>query len=377
MLTTNHTDTFIENFSQLEDPRIERQKLYPLIEIVFLVVCAKICGAESFREYVRFGQAKITLLQERLPFVKGIPSKARLSRVFTLINPELLKGCFIGWMKTLYVSVMDDIIPIDGKTLRGSHQSGEGAIHMVSAYSHKTHLVLGQQKVDEKSNEITAIPKLIDLIDIKGSTITIDAMGTQKTIAKKIIDNEADYILALKDNHKNLNEDVQLYLDTEYDKPNQGNLLSHSESDKGHGRIEERTCFVTDKIDWLVDKDEWKGLNAIAMIESKRTLKGRTSIERRYYLTSRDADPEYLNMAIRSHWSIENKLHWVLDVTMGEDGSRVRKDHAPENLAIVRHISLNMLQEAKKSIKDMSIKGFRKMAGWCDKTLGKIIRSKF
>jgi predicted transposase YbfD/YdcC len=377
MLTTNHTDTFIENFSQLEDPRIERHKLYPLIEIVFLVVCAKICGAESFREYVRFGQAKITLLQERLPFVKGIPSKARLSRVFTLINPELLKGCFIGWMKTLYVSVMDDIIPIDGKTLRGSHQSGEGAIHMVSAYSHKTHLVLGQQKVDEKSNEITAIPKLIDLIDIKGSTITIDAMGTQKTIAKKIIDNEADYILALKDNHKNLNEDVQLYLDTEYDKPNQGNLLSHSESDKGHGRIEERTCFVTDKIDWLVDKDEWKGLNAIAMIESKRTLKGRTSIERRYYLTSRDADPEYLNMAIRSHWSIENKLHWVLDVTMGEDGSRVRKDHAPENLAIVRHISLNMLQEAKKSIKDMSIKGFRKMAGWCDKTLGKIIRSKF
>jgi predicted transposase YbfD/YdcC len=377
MLTTNHTDTFIENFSQLEDPRIERQKLYPLIEIVFLVVCAKICGAESFREYVRFGQAKITLLQERLPFVKGIPSKARLSRVFTLINPELLKGCFIGWMKTLYVSVMDDIIPIDGKTLRGSHQSGEGAIHMVSAYSHKTHLVLGQQKVDEKSNEITAIPKLIDLIDIKGSTITIDAMGTQKTIAKKIIDNEADYILALKDNHKNLNEDVQLYLDTEYDKPNQGNLLSHSESDKGHGRIEERTCFVTDKIDWLVDKDEWKGLNAIAMIESKRTLKGRTSIERRYYLTSRDADPEYLNMAIRSHWSIENKLHWVLDVTMGEDGSRVRKDHAPENLAIVRHISLNMLQEAKKSIKDMSIKGFRKMAGWCDKTLGQIIRSKF
>ena len=146
MLTTNHTDTFIENFSQLEDPRIERQKLYPLIEIVFLVVCAKICGAESFREYVRFGQAKITLLQERLPFVKGIPSKATLSRVFTLINPELLKGCFIGWMKTLYVSVMDDIIPIDGKTLRGSHQSGEGAIHMVSAYSHKTHLVLGQQK---------------------------------------------------------------------------------------------------------------------------------------------------------------------------------------------------------------------------------------
>jgi predicted transposase YbfD/YdcC len=377
MLTTNHTDTFIENFSQLEDPRIERQKLYPLIEIVFLFVCAKICGAESFREYVRFGQAKITLLQERLPFVKGIPSKATLSRVFTLINPELLKGCFIGWMKTLYVSVMDDIIPIDGKTLRGSHQSGEGAIHMVSAYSHKTHLVLGQQKVDEKSNEITAIPKLIDLIDIKGSTITIDAMGTQKTIAKKIIDNEADYILALKDNHKNLNEDVQLYLDTEYDKPNQGNLLSHSESDKGDGRIEERTCFVTDKIDWLVDKDEWKGLNAIAMIESKRTLKGRTSIERRYYLTSRDADPEYLNMAIRSHWSIENKLHWVLDVTMGEDGSRVRKDHAPENLAIVRHISLNMLQEAKKSIKDMSIKGFRKMAGWCDKTLGKIIRSKF
>ena len=363
MLTANNTNKFIENFSQLKDPRIERQRLYPIIEIVFLVVCAKICGAESFREYVRFGQAKITLLQERLPFTNGIPSKATLSRVFTLINPELLKGCFVGWMKTLYVSVMDDIILIDGKTLRGSHQSGEGAIHMVSAYSNKTHLVLGQQKVDEKSNEITAIPKLIDLIDVKGSTITIDAMGTQKTIANKIIDNEADYILALKDNHKNLNEDVRLYLDTEYEKLNHGTLLRHSESDKGHGRIEERTCYVTDNIDWLVDKTKWKGLTTIAMIESKRTVKNRTSTERRYYLTSRKADPEYLNMAIRSHWSIENNLHWVLDVTMGEDGSRVRKDYAPENLAMVRHISLNMLQIAKKNIKDMSIKGLRK---WLD-----------
>ena len=167
MFTTNHTDTFIENFRQLEDPRMERHKLYSIIEIVFLVVCAKICGAESFRDYVRFGKAKISLLQEKLPFANGIPSKATLSRIFTLINPELLKGCFIGWMKTLYVSVMDDIIPIDGKTLRGSHESGESAIHMVSAYSHKTHLVLGQQKVDKKSNEITAIPKLIDLIDVK------------------------------------------------------------------------------------------------------------------------------------------------------------------------------------------------------------------
>jgi len=377
MLTTNHIDTFIENFSQLEDPRIERKKLYPLIEIVFLVVCAKICGAESFRDYIRFGQAKITLLQERLPYANGIPSKATLSRIFTLINPELLKGCFVGWMKTLYVSAMDDVIPIDGKTLRGSHQSGDGAIHVVSAYSHNTHMVLGQQKVDEKSNEIKAIPKLIDLIDVKGSTITIDAMGTQKAIAKKIIDNEADYILALKDNHKNLNADVRLYLDTEYNKANHGILLSHRESDKGHGRIEERTCFVTDRIDWLVDKNKWEGLNAISMIVSKRTLKGKTSTERRYYLTSRAADAEYLNMAIRSHWSIENKLHWVLDVTMGEDDSRVRKDHAPENFAIIRHISLNMLQEAKKSIKDISIKGLRKLAGWSDEILGGIIRCKF
>jgi len=377
MLPINHTDTFIENFSQLEDPRIHRQRLYPLIEIVFLVVCAKICGAESFREYVRFGHAKIILLQERLPYANGIPSKATLSRVFTLINPEIFKSCFIGWVRTLYVSVTNDVIPIDGKTLRGSHNSGEGAIHMVSAYSQKTHLVLGQQKVDEKSNEITAIPKLIDLIDVKGSTVTIDAMGTQKKIAKKIINNEADYILSLKDNHKNLLEDVSLYLDTEYNKPNRGTLLSSSEVDKGHGRIEERTCFVTDNIEWLSDKDKWQGLNAIVMVEAKRTVKDETTIERRYYLTSREADPEYLNMAIRSHWVIENNLHWVLDVTMSEDKSRVRKDYAPENLSIVRHISLNMLQEAKKSMKDISIKGLRKLAGWCDITLSKIIKYKF
>lgn len=375
MLTDNQANAFLTHFNQLEEPRIERHRLYPVIEIVFLVVCANICGAESFRDCVRFGNAKLTVLKKRLPFANGIPSKATLSRVFTLIKPEILKACFTNWVKSLYVSVTNDIIPIDGKTLRGSHDGDTKAIHVVSAYSQQTHLVLGQMKVDEKSNEITAIPKLLESLDIKGHTITIDAMGTQKSIAKQIIDQGGDYILALKDNHKTLNEDVKLFLDTEYEKQQHGCLLKHMEVDKGHGRIEQRTCYVSNKVDWLESKEQWSGLKSIVMVESKRIIKDKTSVEKRYYLTSKSPDPSYLNMAVRSHWTVENQLHWVLDVTMSEDNSRVRKDYAPENLNMVRHISLNMLQQAKKSMKDMSLKGLRRLAGWCDRTLEKIISS--
>lgn len=373
-------DRFIEHFKKLEDPRIERHKLYPILEIVFLVVCGNICGADSWRDYVRFGEAKLPILRKRLPYKHGIPSKATLSRVFSLIKPDLLQACFLGWVKSLYVSVSNDIIPIDGKCVRGSHDHAQGdkkAIHVVSAYSNHTHLVLGQTKVDEKSNEITAIPRLLDSIEIEGSTVTLDAMGTQKTIAKKIRDKKADYILALKDNHKVLNEEVKLFLEHEHSKPNHGCLTRHTEVDKGHGRLEERTCYVTDKIDWLQDKDKWCGLQSIVMVESKRTIKNKTTTERRFYLTSRQPDANYLNEAIRSHWSIENKLHWILDVTLNEDSSRVRKDHAPENLSMTRHISLNMLQQVKKTMKDISIKGLQKLSGWCDKTLEKVINAKF
>lgn len=370
-------DSFIEEFSKLEDPRINRKRLYPLVEIIFLIVCASICGAESYRDYERFGNSKLSTLRLKLPFVNGIPSKSTIARVVRLIPAEFLKSCFMGWMKSLYVCISEDIIPIDGKTLRGSHDSDNSAIHMVSAYSCQTNLVIGQHKVEDKSNEITAIPKLLDSIDISGSTVTIDAMGTQKAIAKKIIDNQGDYILALKGNHKNLSQDIELYLNTERVKPCNGVLSVHDDIDKGHGRIEQRTCYVTDKIDWIEDRNKWIGLKSIVMIESKRTINNKETTEKRYYITSKNADPEYLNNAIRSHWSIENKLHWVLDVSMSEDSSRVRKDHAPENLAMFRHICLNMLQQAKKGMKDMSIKGLRKLAGWCEATLMKVVSTNF
>ena len=370
-------DIFIEEFSKLEDPRISRKKLYPIVEIIFLIVCASICGAESYRDYERFGKSRLSTLRLKLPFLNGIPSKSTIARVMRLISPDFLKSCFMGWMKSLYVCISEDVIPIDGKTLRGSHDCDDSAIHMVSAYSCQTHLVIGQQKVEDKSNEITAIPKLLDTIDISTSTVTIDAMGTQKSIAKKIIDKQGDYILALKGNHKNLSQDIQLYLDTEQAKPNNGVLLVSHDIDKGHGRIEQRTCYVTDQIDWLIDKDKWSGLKSIAMVESKRSIKNKTTTEKRYYITSKNPDPEYLNNAIRSHWSIENKLHWVLDVSMSEDSSRVRKDYAPENLAMFRHICLNMLQQAKKGMKDISIKGLRKLAGWCEATLIKIVSASF
>jgi predicted transposase YbfD/YdcC len=377
MLPEN-TDKFISYFDNITDHRIERHKLYPIIEIVFLVVSGNICGARSWRDYVNFGKAKLYLLKQYLPFSNGIPSKNTLYRVYSAIKPELLQSCFTSWVKSIYVCV-NDVIPIDGKCIRGSHnrKNDKAANHIVSAYSSTHSLVLGQIKVEEKSNEITAIPQLLDAIDVEGSTITIDAMGTQKAIAKKIIEKKADYILALKDNHKCLNENVKLFLENEFNKAGNGCLKSNLQVDKGHGRLEERTCYVSDNISWLEKKDAWAGLQSLIMIKSKRTIGDQESTESRFYLSSKPADPLYLNHAIRSHWSIENQLHWILDVTMGEDGSRVRKDYAPQNMSLMKHIALNLLQNAKKEMKGISINGLKKLAGWCDKTLGIIMSKNF
>ena len=296
------------------------------------------------------------------------------------MNQEVFKIFFIEWVKPLQSSILGDVVAIDGKALCNSidELNNVPAIHMVSAFSTATRLVLAQQKVDDKSNEITAIPLLLNMLNLKGTTVTIDAMGCQKAIAEKIIEKEADYVLALKGNQGSLNDSVRLYLEAEAAKKT-GSVIEdiYEDVDKGHGRLETRKCIVTSAVDWLDQKPEWPGLKTIAMIEETREIKGKTSIERRFFISSLPANAEQIASTVRAHWLIENALHWTLDVVFNEDYSRVRNKNAGQNMAIVRHITYNMLENGKKHYKNIGIKKLRKKAGWGNSALDLILRQNF
>lgn len=370
---------FEETFAVLKDRRINRKKLYPLVEILFIVLCGSVCGAESWRDYVLFGKEKLEFFRKYFPFVHGVPSKNTFARLFYILDPEEFKVCFVSWIQSLQ-KVLNEVIAIDGKTLRDSFDtaSATSAIHMVSAFAAGARLVLAQQKVDDKSNEITAIPKLLDLLSLKGHTITIDAMGCQTAIADKIIEKEADYVFSLKGNQGTLNEDVRLFLETELNKKSSSAIEdSHEEVDAGHGRIETRKCIVSSQTDWLDQKQRWAGLKTIAMIEETREIGDKKSTERRFFISSMPADAERMMDTVRAHWSIENALHWTLDVVFNEDNSRIRKQNAAQNMAIIRHITLNMLQNTKKFFKDVGIKPLRKKAGWGNSTLELVLKQNF
>ncbi len=374
---------FLYHFDKLEDPRIDRKKLYPLAEILLIVLCGSICGAQSWRDFVTFGEEKVDYLRRFLPFEHGVPSKNTFARVLSSLEPSLFKECFIEWIQSFQLAVRE-VIAIDGKTLRGSVDKAteQSAIHLVSAFATASKLVLGQEKVSDKSNEITAIPRLLDLLSIKGAIVSIDAMGTQRGIAKKIRDKQADYVLSLKANHSTLHEDISLFLSTEIKKWKEAKphhiVDCHEDYDKGHGRVEHRVCYVSDALEWLPHRSAWCDLQTVAMVESQVTANGETTWEQRYFISSLPPNAEEIANAVRSHWAIENSLHWVLDVTMGEDSSRVRKDRAPENMAMVRHIVLNLLRGAKAHYrKDTSLKGLQKKAGWGNKTLNTILMQEF
>jgi len=382
-MTTKQKPAFLYHFDKLEDPRIDRKKLYPLAEILLIVLCGSICGAQSWRDFVTFGEEKLDYLQRFLVFDYGIPSKNTFARVMSSLDPAMFKECFISWVRSFQLA-LKEVIAIDGKTLRKSFDKAteQSAIHMVSAFATSTKLVLGQEKVNSKSNEITAIPKLLDLLALEGAIVSIDAMGAQKKIAKKIRQKKADYVLALKGNHSALHNDIRLFLSSEVEKLHKNKthrIINYCEDyDKGHGRIEQRTCYVTDRIDWLEQKPQWTDLTTIALIESKVIVGNKTTTEQRYFISSLPANAKELSDAVRRHWGIENSLHWVLDVTMGEDNSRVRKDNAPENMAMIRHIVLNLLRGSKKQFrKDMSLRGLQKKAGWGDSTLDLILMQNF
>lgn len=364
---------FLAYFARLEDPRQAAKTLYPLGEILLVSLCAVICGADSWVEVSAFGKMKLEFLRRFLPFKDGVASHDTFGDVFAALDPEAFRDCFVAWTASLARHI-EGVVAIDGKTLRRSFDraNGQPAIHMVSAWSSSQHLVLGQEKVAEKSNEIVAIPKLLDLLSLTGAIVTIDAIGCQTAIAQKIVDKDADYVLALKGNQGTLLRDIELFVQEQLARNfADASFDHHATVDADHGRIEERDCWVTDDIDWLRKSHaDWPALRSIVMIRAQRTLNGQTSSETRYFISSLAADARQLAEAVRAHWGIENRLHWVLDMTFREDESRVRKDNAPHNASILKHMALNML---KKTPSRRSIRLKRKSAGWDNQFLQAVL----
>lgn len=366
---------FLGYFDAVDDPRVNRTKLHPLAEILAVAICAIICGADSWDDIEAFGNAKIDWFRKFLGLKYGVPSHDTFNRVFTRLCPEQFQACFLKWVQSVTTLTDGQVIAIDGKTLRSSADSWDGkkAIHMVSAWASANRIILGQVKVAEKSNEITAIPALLQTIEIAGCIVTIDAMGCQKEIAATIIQADADYVLAVKENQPKLYQALeQLFADRLAQEHWQTSLYSHRTEEKGHGRVEIRTTYTTNELNTLPMRGEWEGLRSIAMVVAERTLHKRTSIERRYYISSTANDPKRIGDAARAHWGIENSVHWVLDVAFREDVSRICKDHAPHNVAILRHIALNLLKQEKTA--KLSVRTKRLRAGWDDTYLVKVLQ---
>ncbi len=369
----------IECFKTLPDPRVERTKRYPLIEIIFLIIAGTVSGCDGWKSLKDFGEAKLDWLRKFLPYKDGIPVDDTLARVMRKIETKEFQACFMEWVQYVSKVTSGDVVAIDGKTLRRSHnrQDGIPAIHMVSAWSSENGLVLGQEKTAEKSNEITAIPQLLDVLELKGCIVTIDAMGCQTAIAEKIIQKKADYILALKGNQGNLHVEVTDFFETalaadfkhvQYD--------YFEENDAGHGRIEFRQGWaIKPSADSFPSFKKWPDLKSLIMIKSRREFKDgltKDTEDTRFYIASIEPNAEKTLTAVRQHWGIENKLHWTLDMTFREDESRIRTEASPENFAIMRHIALNLIKN--DTSRNASMKRKRFMAALEDDFRETIIR---
>ena len=367
--------TIADYFVGLEDPRIERTKRHKLIDVITIAICAVICGADSWVAIETYGQAKEEWLKSFLELPNGIPSHDTFARIFALINPEKFQECFSYWIKSVFILTDGEVIAIDGKSLKHSYdkKTGNRAINMVSAWAVTNKLVLGQRKVDKKSNEITAIPELIKVLDIAGCIVTIDAIGCQKEIVNLISVKDGDYIIALKKNQKNLYESVELLFKEIISKRNKGSNISHySTRELSHGREEIRNYLMLSDVSHRIDPDnKWNKLNSIGMVESVRTENGKTTVETRYYISSLNLDAKKFGDSVRSHWGIENSLHWILDVALNEDDSRIRKDNAPQNFAVLRHIAVNLL--GKEKSKKFGIKNKQFLAAMDDNYLAKVL----
>lgn len=358
----------MSHFADLADPRERQNQEHKFIDILVITICAALCGADDWVAVAEFGQAKQSWFETFLELPTGIPSHDTFWRVFRHLDPEQFQRCFMSWMASVQSLTGGEVIAIDGKQLRRSHDAaaGKAAIHMVSAWATTNRLVLGQRKVDDKSNEITAIPELLDALDLRGCIVTIDAMGCQTKIAATIVDKEADYLLALKENHGQLYEDVTLL----FDDLEQSGFTAYAYDtdktvDKNHGRIEIREAWVIIEpalIAVLRTAEKWPQLAAVVKVRAERYMKDEQSVESRYFIASFSDHAARVLECVRTHWTIENSLHWVLDIAFREDECRLRKDHGAQNFAIIRHIALNLLNQDRRL--KVGIKNKRLRAGW-------------
>jgi predicted transposase YbfD/YdcC len=369
------TRGLLRAFAQLEDPRMDRTRLHSLTDILTIAICATICGADGWPDVVLFGRAKEKWFRTFLDLPNGIPSHDTFRRVFMLLKPDAFERCFMTWMDELANASAGRLIAVDGKTIRRSLDAagGKAAIHMVSAWCNANEMVLGQLAVDEKSNEITAIPTLLELIDIDGAVVTIDAMGCQKEIAKTIVEGKGDYVLQLKGNQGGLHgETVELFEQCLRDDCLGMAYTTATVHNKGHGRIEQRTIWATEDVSWFTERKKWANLRSLIRVQRQRTIAGETSSEYHYYISSLPAEkPETLLAYIRGHWSVENKLHWSLDITFADDDRRHRRGYAAENASRLSRLALNLLK-AEKTEK-ASLRAKRKLCGWDHNYLLKVL----
>ena len=359
------------HFASLEDPRQERTRKHNLLDIIAITICAVICGADSWVAVERYGLAKYDWLARFLKLPSGIPSHDTFGRVFAALLPEQFRACFASWVAEVAACVGLKHIAIDGKTQRGSHDRGKGkaALHLISAWAVENHLILGQEAVDQKSNEITAIPKLLELLDLGGALVTIDAMGCQKEIAEQIVEQDGDYVLAVKENQPTLYTEIER-LDAAALAEEYAGASCCCTEEQSHGRHELRACWVLTDLEELGERAKWPGLQSVIVVVRDRTAGEQNSCEKHYYISSRELSAKRFLEVVRGHWGIENSLHWVLDVVFDEDGSRVRKDHGPENLGLLRRMALSMLK-AEQSKGSIQVK--RLMAGWNNDFLEKVL----
>jgi predicted transposase YbfD/YdcC len=356
------TSSISDHFTDLEDPRIDRNKRHWLTDIVTIAVCAVICGAETWVDIADFGRIKEPWFRTFLDLPNGIPSHDTFGRVFARLNPTQLQAGFLSWVKATFAQVDPQVIAIDGKALRGSQEKvhGIGALQMVSAWAADNRLVLGQLQVDEKSNEITAIPALLELLDVTGCTVTIDAMGCQRKIAEQIVMRGGEYVLVLKANHSHLYEDVVVTF-SRIEREDAGGIAYCETEEYGHGRYEGRKYWITSNCADLRQRDAWLGLQSVGKVEATRRVNGKETTHTRYFLCSIPPDVQRFASTVRAHWQIENALHWVLDVAFHEDASRIRIENGPQNMAVLRHMALNLLRtESSRG----SMKTKRLRAGW-------------
>jgi predicted transposase YbfD/YdcC len=366
--------SLVVHLAPVPDPRINRRKAHDLVDILVIAICAMLCGAEGFNDMEDFGKAKRDWFKTFLGLRNGIPSHDTFNRVFAALDPKEFLDCFLRWTQSLREVVPQEIVALDGKALRRALSRGQNVKYIVSAWAASNGLVLGQLKVADKSNEITAVPELLRVLELSGCIVTIDAMGCQKKIAQEIVEADADYVLALKGNQETVHEEVKSFLDAmiaEQQAPRPVGVkpskaaatLAHVETvEKDHGRLEIRRYYQSDQLDWFADRSKWEGLKSVGVVESIREVDGKTTVERRYYLSSLPLGVETFARAVRSHWGVENKVHWIMDVCFREDQSRARAGYAAENLATLRRWALNLLQ--RERTKKRGIRGKQLNAGW-------------